>query len=159
MKVQLKNGVVYYQNRIIPFNLRKKVIQQLCNGHNGVNKTYFRTKQLVYWPGLKNEIKQIVSNCQTCDKFKNENLKEPLITHEEPSLPFEIISTDILTYYGKNYVGLIDLYSKWLEIVKIMNKTAKEIISHLKQIFSIHGYPRVIFADNQPFNLLELKQF
>lgn len=52
---------------------------------------------------------------------------------------------------------LFDHYSKWLENVKIINKTAKEIISHFKQIFSTHGYPCVIFADNQSFNSLEFK--
>jgi len=54
-------------------------------------------------------------------------------------LLFEIISSDILTYGGKDYVIVFDHYSKWLEIIKINFKIAQEVIQQLKKIFSTHG--------------------
>jgi len=65
--------------------------------------------------------------------YTNANLKEPLIVHERPSLLFEVISTDILTYLGKDYIVIFDHFSKWLEIIDTKSKSAEEILDKFKQ--------------------------
>ncbi|XP_008178234.1 uncharacterized protein LOC103307744 [Acyrthosiphon pisum] len=118
-----------------------------------------RAKQLVYWPELNNEIKQYVLSSKVCDRFKNSNIKEPLQHHKVAKLPFEFISSGILTYGGKDYDFVFDHYSKWLEIIKINFKTAQEVIQQLKKIISTHVYPQIIYSDNQPYSSDVFKQF
>jgi len=84
-----------------------------------------------------------VTNSTTCDRFKNANLKEPLIFHEQSSLSFEILRTDILTYGGKDYIGIFDHFSKWLEIIDIKSKIAGEVVDKFKQLFCTHRYPNL----------------
>ena len=45
---------------------------------------------------------------------------------------------------------MVDYYSRFIEIVKLMTTTATSVISHLKSIFSHHGIPEYITSDNGP---------
>jgi len=58
----------------------------------------------------------------------------------------------MLTYRGKDYIVIFDHFSKWLEIIDNKSKTAGEIVDNFKQLFCTHGYPNIIFSDNQPYN-------
>lgn len=44
-----------------------------------------------------------------------------------------------------------------MKIINIKSKTTKELINHYKQIFRTYGYFNLIFADNQSFDSLSLK--
>jgi len=115
--ISVENGVVFYESRIVvPKELRSKVLRLVHEGHNGVTKTILRAKQLVYWNAMDNEIKHFVDKCYTCAKYRNANVKESLISHVAPTLPFEMVSCDIFTFGGNDYLVVIDHYSKWLEI-------------------------------------------
>jgi len=46
-----------------------------ANSHLGLNKTKLRAKQIIYCPGMFNEIEQFINNCNTCNKFQNSNKK------------------------------------------------------------------------------------
>lgn len=82
-----------------------------------------------------------------------------MIFHEVPVLPFQKVGADILELNNKNYLVLVDYFSKYIELRNIDNKTAHEIIRVLKQIFSCHGIPQTFIADNVPFNSFEFKKF
>lgn len=69
------------------------------------------------------------------------------------------VGSDILEFSGKSYLVLIDYYSKWLEVIPLISKTAKTIIENLKIIFATHGIPNELVADNMPYNSFELRQF
>jgi len=89
----------------------------------------------VYWTRLNNEVEQYVWICKTYDRFKNANLKEKCIVYKQPSLQFEILSTDILTYGEINYVVIFDHYSKWLKIINIKIEITGKIVDKFKRIF------------------------
>ena len=40
--------------------------------------------------------------------FQNANAKDPLINHETPTLPWEIVGTDLFSFYGRDYVVVVD---------------------------------------------------
>ena len=54
---------------------------------------------------------------------------------------------------GHSYLILFDYYSKWLEILKIKNKTAQDIAAVLKNCFAMHDIPEMLVADNMPFHI------
>lgn len=82
-----------------------------------------------------------------------------MIPHEIPNKPFVKIGCDILEYQGKNYLVVIDYYSKWIELVKLKRKTAGEINNELLKIFACFGYPHIIIGDNVPVGSFECNQF
>lgn len=158
--ITVEDGIVYYDNRvIIPHSLRKNMLRLLHESHQGIVKTKLRAKNIMYWPGMLNEIEQFVSDCTICEKFRSDNRKDPLLPHEIPTLPFEKIGSDVLTYRNKDYLVTIDYYSKWIEVTELENKNSAELISKLKYLFSMHGIPRILICDNMPFGSFEFKKF
>ncbi|XP_046675443.1 uncharacterized protein LOC124364195 [Homalodisca vitripennis] len=109
----------------------------------------------VYWPNINVDIKQVVNKCTVCEKNKANNIKEPMICHLIPDLPFEKVAIDLLDCKGRPYLVLIDYYSKWLEFKSLKNKQTSEVVLKLKSIFSVHGVPKQIYSDNMPFNSYE----
>ena len=124
-----------------------------------IEKTKARARTLVYWARINEDIENLVNRCETCQKFKNLKVKAPMLSHTIPSLPFQKIGIDLFELDSKNYLALIDFYSKYVDIISVKGKTAFEMIIKLKNIFSVHGIPKEIVADNNPFNSYAFKEF
>jgi hypothetical protein len=60
--------------------------------HLGIDKCQYRARQCIYWPNINNDIKNLVLNCEICLKFRNSNIKEPLIPSELTEHPWETVS-------------------------------------------------------------------
>lgn len=159
-EIYLDNRILYFNNRIIiPSELRKLMLQLLHESHQGITKTKLRAKNIFYWPGMMNEIEDFVSSCKVCEKFRASNKNEPLIPHELPNLPYEKVGADILTYNDVDYLVVIDYFSKWIDLAELKYKTASEVINKLKNIFAIHGIPKLLISDNMPFLSSEFQNF
>ncbi|KAF6209803.1 hypothetical protein GE061_015553 [Apolygus lucorum] len=66
--------------------------------------------------------------------LERRKIKEELMPHEIPEVPFYKIAADIGEYGNGIYLFVVDYYSRWLEIVKIKDKTAKSVIDRLKEL-------------------------
>lgn len=158
--IELSDGLLYYQNRIIiPKKLRYLIINRLHETHLGETKMNAIVSQFYYWPGIRTIVKNIIESCSVCQKFRRSNVSEPLLCHEIPNIPFLKVGADIAECAGKIYLIVIDYYSRWLEIVRINNKTSISVKNALIQIFTRLGIPQIMVADNMPFNSNELKDF
>lgn len=156
----LDDDLLFYNERIIvPAVMRKAILNKLHEPHFGMTKTKQRARASVFWPNINNEIEQIVMQCRECQLNSPNKQKEPLIQHEIPNEPFKKVACDILEYGSKSYLVVIDYYSKWIELCKLKNKTAKQVNFELLRIFSTFGYPHVIIADNMPMGSYESSQF
>jgi hypothetical protein len=60
---------------------------------------------------------------------------------------------------NKNYLLVVDYYSKFPEIALLHDKTASSVVTAMKSIFARHGIPDVIIADNMPFASKEMSSF
>ena len=74
---------------VIPSSLRRDMKQKLHASHLGVELCLRRARETIFWPGMSNEIKEMVATCETCRKYERSNQKEPLMPHEIPSPPWE----------------------------------------------------------------------
>lgn len=74
-------------------------------------------------------------------------------------MAFEKIACDILEFKNKNYLVVVDYYSKWIEVIHMRGKQASNVIVELMQIFSRFGIPKIIIADNMPFGSYECAEF
>lgn len=156
----LEDNLLFYNDRlIIPNKMKREILNKLHEPHSGINKTLERARMSVYWPNIKNEIENIVMKCTKCQMNAPSNRNEPMVPHEIPDRPFVKIGCDVLEHQGKDYLIVIDYYSKWIELIKLKRKTAGEINLELLRIFSRFGYPHVIISDNMPMGSFEAKQF
>ena len=159
-EIYVSQELVFYEDRlIVPNSLRGKVLADLHEGHMGMTKTLKFAKESVYWPSMAQSIENLISSCDLCNTFANSNKKEPIIQHEIPPRAFEKVGCDVLELNGKNYLVLIDYFSKWICCKYLPSKNSSTIVSKWIEIFADHGVPREIIADNMPFNSSECRAF
>ena len=96
---------------IIPASLRKEVLQQLHASHQGQERTLHRARQIVYWPNISNDIRNIVRSCKACAEHLPSLQSEPLQQEVPPSRPFESVSGDLFHVAGKTFLLLVDRFS------------------------------------------------
>ena len=154
------DGFLYVEERlIVPKSQRKHILKSLHMGHLGVEKCRELARKSFYWPGLSADIRNEVSSCLTCAKFSNRQQKEPLMSHELPSLPWNKVAMDILSYKNNDYLVVVDCYSHFPELRLLRRKTAEDVVLALKSIFAVHGVPVSILADNMPFSSRVMQTF
>ena len=149
-EISLHEGLLMRGNRIIiPTSLQKSVLTQLHTGHQGIRKCRERARQSVWWPGLSRQLENLVTNCLTCHQSQIQRA-EPMIPSEFPELPWQKVGMDLFEWKKISYLLIVDYYSRYIEIAKLTNVTAEEVIRHTKSIFTRHGIPEVVFSDNSP---------
>jgi hypothetical protein len=159
-EIHSDEGLVFLNHRlIIPTSLRLKFIKMLHEGHIGTTKMKQTARKLYYWPKIDEHLDTYVRRCFVCQTYQNNNVKEPLLSHEVPKLPFHKIATDIMDFKGKCYLVVYDYYSKWLDIKLLRNKSAKSINETLTDIFSVLGFPKEVVSDHVPFDSKECRDF
>ncbi|UYV77712.1 K02A2.6-like, partial [Cordylochernes scorpioides] len=85
---------------IIPSNMRKDVLNRIHAGHQGITKCRARAKDHVWWPGIAQEIQDMVKTCEKC--IENQPLKhEPLIPNDFPEQPWQKVEMDLFHYEGR----------------------------------------------------------
>ena len=135
---------------IVPQALRKDVLAQIHEGHLGIERSKLRARDLVFWPGMTKQIENIVTNCSTCQELRSGNPREPMLPHEIPQYPWQIVATDLFLWNDVNYIVVVDYYSRYWEIASLRSTTSTAVIEKLKQIFSRHGIPETVKSDNGP---------
>ncbi|KAJ8375234.1 hypothetical protein SKAU_G00058140 [Synaphobranchus kaupii] len=134
---------------VIPAALRSDVLSKLHEGHQGVAKCRERARQSVWWPGLSQQLNELVLNCRMCIQERT-NHTEPLIPTELPERPWQKPGADIFTLKGKMYLLVVDYYSRYVEIANLTHTKSTDITAHLKSMFARHGVPETLMTDNGP---------
>ena len=74
--------------RIIkPISLRTEMLEKLHYGHAGIEECRMRTRDVMHWSGINNDISDMISKCSVCSDYINRQQKEPMISHEVPNRP------------------------------------------------------------------------
>ena len=96
---------------IIPKNAVKNIVKLLHQGHPGITKAQKLASQLYYWPGMNNDIAQVVNKCESCQQLRP---TQPNMTSETnlPSshadFPMQAVGTDIFSFQGNDYLVLVN---------------------------------------------------
>jgi hypothetical protein len=166
---KILGDLLYFKGRLyIPTSSSFKTIlleefhATLVGGHNGIQRTYGRMKENVYWVGLKQDVVNFVNSCHTCQQTKNPThspygLIQPLPI---PNQVWEDISMDFivgLPPFQNNTVifVVVDRFSKAAHFgmlatgftaVKVAELFATMVCKH-------HGMPHSIVSDRDPIFL------
>ena len=114
--------------------------------HQGIVKSKQLGRDLLYWPGMANQIEDKVSTCQVCAQHQKAQAKEPMI----PDRPWAKIGVDLFEYNNIHYLSSVDYYSKWIDIAKLDNQSSKNTITYVQSQFSRYGIPDQIISHNGP---------
>lgn len=92
------------------------------------------------------QIAQKVKECPECSKEFRKPY-EPLLPSELPQYPWQKVGTDLFHFKDKEYLLVVDYFSRYIEIARLTNTTS---IFALKKIFSRHGIPEQVRSDDGP---------
>ena len=73
--------------------------------------------------------------------------------------PWDKVGADYFSLAGKDYLLVVDYFSKYPEVAMMESKSAKATVEVMKVIFARHGIPATVIADNVPFNSRYFKEF
>ena len=102
-KISVHNRVLFKNHRvIIPKLLREEIMSRIHSSHLGIESCRRKARDVVFWPGMNSQIKEIVSNCHVCAEFQARNPRQPLQTHEIPERPWSRVAVDLFILHGES---------------------------------------------------------
>ncbi len=151
-QLSVEDGLILYGCRLlIPTQMRRKVLVQLHEAHQGMVRTKERARLTVYWPGIDGDIDQTISSCKLCQDSLPSQQKEPISLKSTPQRPFQEIAANFCSYAGQQYLITVDCYSDWPDITPMMTSTTTaRLLSSLRSSFCRTGAPDKLWTDQGP---------
>ena len=91
----------------------------------------------MFWPGMKSQIEEIVSNCPACTEYQSSNPKEPMIAHKLPDRGWQNVATDLFELDNEHYLIVVDYYSGYFESERMPDNgpqfSAQEFVRFAKE--------------------------
>ena len=77
-------------------------------------------------------------------------MKEPLIPHQVPDRPWQILAADMFVLGKDKYLLLVDYYSKYFELISQSHadSTSNTVVNVLQQHLARYGLPEILYTDN-----------
>ena len=144
------DGLVMKGERVvIPSSLREENLVKLHEGHQGLSATLQRARRILYWPKMKNDIEEMI---QQCDKCQIHGRKK---THEatrqiSATKPMETISADLMDFQAQPILVSIDFYSGYILVDTLKSKNANAVTTRMNENFRKFGLVERILTDNGP---------
>jgi transposase InsO family protein len=154
-------GVVFYMNRVfIPRLERGRVLTEIHKGHQGENKCIRRARDVVWWPGMTKDIREMVKTCASCLEHRR-NPKEPLMGTAVPERAWWRLAMDFFEKDGHMYLVVVDYFSRYISVHEMgESATAEATVKVLNNLFCMLGIPNSIVSDNGPqFTSEKFKEF
>ena len=148
-------GLLLYGTRIVvPKKLQHKTLCKIHQGHQGIERCRLRVTTSVWWPGVSSQMETFVRQCSTCTRL-HPPTKEPMLSSALPKHPWEKVAIDLFVFKGKQYLLMVDHYSRYAEVIQLTATTSASVISSMKNIFSRHGIPHTVVSDSGPSTTLQ----
>lgn len=159
----VKDGLLYWKGKwVLPS--KSPLIQQVLSeyhsspisGHAGIARTVARISAQFYWPKLRDDVKEFVRTCITCQKAKFEQclpagLLQPLPI---PTQVWEDVAMDFITRLPTSsgftvIMVVIDRLTKHSHFVAMKSDyTSKSVAeAFMMNIVKLHGVPKSIVSN------------
>ena len=70
--------ILWGSSVIVPSKFRRRILQELHEGHSGMVKMKSLARSFVWWPHLDNDIEHVVNECSACQTCKKNPHEAPL---------------------------------------------------------------------------------
>ena len=128
--------------------------------HLGTEACKKRAREILFWPGLAQDIQDAVNKCSVCNSLKSHQPKESLKPHIVPDRPWQMVGTDMFEFESRTYLATVNYYSGFFELDYLSSTKSASVITKLKSQFARHGTPDKFISDNGPqFSSDEFENF
>ena len=138
---------------VVPRKAVKSILNLAHISHIGVNKTYDLCRSLYFWPGMLNDIKQMIEKCTPCSVNRPSLPKNPRVSKPPSSYlgpPMSQVGVDLFEFGGHQHILCVDQWSGYPLFERLSSTTSASVISQLKRWFNTLGWPRIIRSDGGP---------
>ncbi|XP_075750004.1 uncharacterized protein LOC142814703 isoform X1 [Rhipicephalus microplus] len=160
-EMHTQDGLVFRSNKVtVPSAKSAEILRLLHLAHSGAEKMKIQARSVMFWPSMSSDIDQVAASCKVCQAHQKQNTKMPLLSHDVPSLPWEMVGMDLFHHGGKEFALIVDFYSFYFEIKDFRYTTARHLKEWCAKVFSVHGLPVKLCSDNgPPFSSQEFREF
>jgi hypothetical protein len=156
-----------YMQLVVPTVYRERVMKlgHEETGHVAQRRTNLIVQLNFWWPRCRRDIAKYVASCDFCQKKRRVTVfdRTPIVAVPRPAHSFEVMKCDILGPFpeksskGHEYIlGVIDVSTRWLELVPIKRVTSQEVLDGLRSVFDRYGRPLVLYGDNAKYFVSKL---
>ncbi|CAI6349493.1 unnamed protein product [Macrosiphum euphorbiae] len=152
LELSIEQGCLMWGHRlIIPPKYRKQLLQELHSTHMGTVKMKALARSYLWWPGMDSEIECITKECKECLILSDSPPKSVLHNWPWPEGPAQRIHVDFLgPVKGMMFIVILDAYSKWVFVKRMLNITSSSTVMVLREYFATWGIPAKLVSDNGP---------
>lgn len=160
---QYVQGILKKHNRIMvgsSIGIRKQLIEAMhhspLGGHSGQNACYQCLRSLFFWPLLKQDVIQVVRNCDICQRNKDEHVKYPGLLQPLP-IPQQAWKYIFMDFIEKlpnsdkadTILVVVDRFTKYAHFIALVHRFSAVTVAQifLDHIFKLHGLPDVVVSD------------
>ena len=151
-QLSVDNKLIYLEAEriVLPLKAVKDVLRMAHLPHDDIKKTYKLLRSLYFWPGMCNDVKQLISACGPYSKNavslpKNPGSTPPPSAHFGP--PMACVGVDLFDFGGKSHLVCVDRWSGYPLFSQLTSTSSAAVINTLKTWFNVLGWPRVIRLD------------
>lgn len=125
-------------------------------GHFGIKRTTAKIRQNYWWPGMGKDIAEWISLCSVCLLTKRKTVGSTVaLPHRVPAAPWDVVFMDevsgLVPSNGFDAIWVfMDQLSKMVHFVPVvkLGLDSPELAKlFFRNIFRLHGLPRVIISD------------
>ncbi|KAL4312967.1 hypothetical protein GQ457_01G036970 [Hibiscus cannabinus] len=158
-----QDGLLLVRGRILvpqESALRSRILREFHNstvgGHAGILRTFHRLAANCYWKTMRKDVRQFVSECQVCQRMKNDSLAPSGLLHplNIPNQVFEDIALDFITGLPKSngkevILVVVDRLSKYGHFFALPRHFNAEYVARVmvQGVIKLHGIPRSMVSD------------
>ena len=134
-ELSIENGCLLWAIRvIIPSKLRLLILSELHKGHLGMSRMKSLARSYVWWPSLDKEIEEVVKQCEACQSWRSKPARiDPPHPWIYPQKPWERVYADFCEVVGKQYLLMVESFSKWPEVHDLGTHTSTSTSSGSSQ--------------------------
>ena len=146
--LSMENRLITKAARLpIPSTLRRRVLEQIHDGHLSIEKCMLKARDSVFWPGISNDICETVEKCGIC-QASSKAAKPVGNVSDVPPHAWHTLGTDLLYWNKIDCLVVGDYFSKYLIMKKLPNSSTHAVIKELGLIFTELGRPFILRSDN-----------
>ena len=160
-ELSMEDGIILKGSKIlVPPVLRQEMLELIHEGHQGIERCINKARESLYWPGYREDIKQMVEKCSICQMTSDKLRKLPVISTEIPPYPWHTVGSDLFYWKSGDYLVFADYFSKFLIVRKLPSSTSQAVIKEISNIVAEYGLPVCLRSDNGPcYASQEFKDF
>ena len=135
-----------------PGTLRRDICKRIHTAHLGEAKSVRAAEARYFWPGMAEQVRASVKNCEACQTTaRTQALEPPPIFYEIACRPMGKMSCDLFPFGNKTYLILVDWFSGYTFTKKIgVSSSTEMVLKKLTKIFNNYGWPEHLRCDDGP---------